>query len=435
MIDYLIIAILFLILISNIAFFVLLKRILFQVKIEERVNVSNLLQEKHSRLEKSFKEESSNNRNEYSKNSQLMREEMTKNIHEFSRTITDNFKALAETQSRQFGDFKNSLEKLSKAGLDSQETLKNAVEKRLEKIQNDNEKQLEKMRSTVEEKLQGTLEKRLSQSFKQVEENLHQVHKGLGEMQSLAQGVGDLKKVLTNVKSRGTWGEFQLGNILEEILSPEQYEKNVSIRKNSVEYAVKLPGQGLDKGPCIYLAIDSKFPQEDYQRLLDAQERSDLGAMEAASSSLQASIKREARNIKDKYIDPPKTTDFAIMFLPTEGLYAEILRRPGLVDSIQRDFCIIITGPTNFAGLLNSLSVGFRTLAIQKRSSEVWELLGAVKNNFGKFSDLLDGVKKKLDEASNKMEDVSRKSRTIERKLKNVEELPNERAEVLISDE
>ena len=422
---------------NTVVLFVLLKKIL---------SLGKGTDEGGARFEALLKTEFSGNRDEYEKKARSMREEfersqkslreeIAKNINEFNRTMTDNFEKLSNAHGKLFGGFKSSLESLSKAGLESQETLKNTVEKRLEKIQNDNEKQLEKMRSTVEEKLQGTLEKRLSQSFKQVEENLRQVHQGLGEMQNLAQGVGDLKKVLTNVKTRGTWGEFQLGNILEEILSPDQYEKNVSIKKNSVEYAVKLPGQGLDKGSCIYLPIDSKFPQEDYQRLLDAQEQSDPVAFEAASSSLQTSIRREAGKIKDKYIAPPETTDFAVMFLPTEGLYAEVLRRPGLAESVQRDFRIIITGPTNFAALVNSLSVGFRTLAIQKRSSEVWQLLGTVKGEFGKFSDLLDGVRKKLNEASNKMEDVSRKSRTIEGKLKKVEQLPDGRVGVLMVDE
>ena len=405
------------------------------------VNLSILLilakrvfsREKNTKIETSLKEEFSQNRDEYSKNARFTREELVKNIHEFNRTITDSFEKLSNAHGKQFGDFKEGLEALSKEGLKSQETLKNVVEKRLEQIQDDNRKQLEKIRETVEEKLQGTLEKRLTQSFKQVEDNLHQVHKGIGEMKNLAQGVGDLKKVLTNVKSRGTWGEFQLGNILEEMLSPEQYAKNVTIKKNTVEYAVKLPGQGLDKGQCIYLPIDSKFPQEDYQRLLDAQEQSNLVEIKKASADLKSIIKKEARSIRDKYIDPPNTTDFAVMFLPTEGLYAEILRRPGLVESIQREFRITISGPTNFAGLLSSLSIGFRTLAIQKRSSEVWELLGAVKTHFGKFSELLDSVQKKLNEASNKMEDASRKSRTIERKLTKVETLPSGRADILIS--
>ena len=388
MTNPLIIITLFLAVSANVILLVILKKILSSKK-------SDLIKEENARLETSLKAEFSSNRSEYANNAHLTREELAKNIQGLNTT----------------------------------------VEKRLEKIQDNNEKQLEKMRGTVEEKLQGALEKRLSQSFKQVEDNLRQVHKGLGEMKNLAQGVGDLKKVLTNVKSRGTWGELQLGNILEEILISEQYDKNVAIKgRNRVEYAIKLPGQGLDKKECIYLPIDSKFPQEDYQRLLEAQEQSNLDAAQAASSSLEASIKKEARSIKDKYLDPPRTTDFAILFLPTEGLYAEILRRPGLVESIQRDFHIIVTGPTNFAGLLNALSVGFRTLAIQERSSEVWKLLGAVKNHFGKFSDLLDNVQKKLHEASNKMETVSQKSKTIERELKKVEELPSPQAEVLIPD-
>ena len=424
MTEHLIEIALLLAVVANIVLIIILKRNTAQ---NRDVDIENLL-----------KSEFLSNREEYSKSARSLREEITHNINNFNKTITDSFTNLSTSQGVRFEDFQKNLEKLSERGLEAQVSLRDIVEKKLEKIQDDNEKQLEKMRSTVEEKLQGTLEKRLSESFQQVENNLRQVHKGLGEMKNLAQGVGDLKKVLTNVKSRGMWGEFQLGNILEEVLSPEQYEKNVAVKRNSmerVEYAVKLPGQGLKKGECVYLPIDSKFPQEDYQRLLEAQEQSDHSAVEAASSSLESSMKREARTIKVKYISPPQTTDFAVMFLPTEGLYAEILRRPGLAESIQRDHRIIVTGPTNFAALLNSLSVGFRTLAIQKRSSEVWKLLGAVKTHFGTFSTLLDGVQKKLDEASNKMEKVSKKSKTIERSLGKVEELPTSQSNFFIPEE
>ena len=428
MTDHLIEITLILAVIANIALIIILKRIALKNRDHKTTNTD---------IENLLKSEFSSNREEYSKSARSLREEITHNINNFNKAITDSFANLSTTQGARFEDFQKNLEKLSAKGLEAQISLRDIVEKKLEKIQNDNEKQLEKMRSTVEEKLQGTLEKRLSESFQQVENNLRQVHKGLGEMKHLAQGVGDLKKVLTNVKTRGTWGEFQLGNILEEVLSPEQYDKNVAIKRNSmerVEYAVKLPGQGL-KEESIYLPIDSKFPQEDYQRLLEAQEQSNHSAMEAASSRLDSSIKKEARTIKEKYIYPPKTTDFAVMFLPTEGLYAEILRRPGLAESIQRDHRVIITGPTNFAALLNSLSVGFRTLAIQKRSSEVWKLLGAVKTHFGTFSTLLEGVQKKLDEASNKMERVGKKSKAIERSLSNVEELPTSQSNFLIPEE
>jgi DNA recombination protein RmuC len=283
------------------------------------------------------------------------------------------------------------------------------------------------MRRTVDEKLQGTLEKRLGESFKQVSERLEQVHKGLGEMQSLAAGVGDLKRVMTNVKTRGTWGEFQLGAILEQILAPEQYDANVATKTGSgerVEFAVRLPGPNEDSSTVVYLPIDAKFPAEDYPRLLDAQEAADPDALGAAAKGLETAIRGSARDICEKYISPPATTDFAVMFLPTEGLYAEVIRRTGLVEWCQRDCRVVIAGPTTLAALLNSLQMGFRTLAIQKRSSEVWELLGAVKTEFGKFGDVLGKVKKKLDEASKTVEQAETRTRVMNRALRSVEALP-----------
>jgi DNA recombination protein RmuC len=294
-------------------------------------------------------------------------------------------------------------------------------------LQTENTAQLEKMRVTVDEKLQGTLEKRLGESFKQVSERLELVHKGLGEMQHLATGVGDLKKVLTNVKTRGMWGEVQLGAILSEILSHQQYAENVRVNPNTsevVEFAVRLPGRGASESE-LWLPIDAKFPIEDYQRFVAAQEQADLESMEEARKSLEARIKQCAKDISSKYIQPPHTTDFAIMFLPLEGLYAEVAQRRGLIETLQRDYRVVVNGPSNFAAFLNSLQMGFRTLAIEKRSSEVWALLGAVKNEFGKFGDTLDAVKKKLEAASNQMNTVSVRSRQIERKLKNVEVLPS----------
>jgi DNA recombination protein RmuC len=288
----------------------------------------------------------------------------------------------------------------------------------------------------VDEKLHETLEKRLGESFKQVSDRLELVHKGLGEMQTLAAGVGDLKKVLTNVKTRGVWGEISLSNLLEQILTIEQYDKNVATKKGSgerVEFAIRLPGRDADKG-IVWLPIDAKFPQEDYQRLIEAQELANPVLAEQASKQLEARIKAEARNIKDKYIDPPHTTDFGIMFLPTEGLFAEIIRRPGLCDILLRECRVIVTGPTTLSALLNSLQVGFQTLVIEKRSSEVWALLGAVKSEFGKFSEILEKTHKKLQEASNTIDSAAKKSRTIEKKLKNVQELPCAEAVVLLGE-
>jgi DNA recombination protein RmuC len=294
-------------------------------------------------------------------------------------------------------------------------------------MQQDNTHKLEQMRATVDEKLQITLEKRLGESFKQVSERLEQVYKGLGEMRTLATGVGDLKKVLTNVKTRGTWGEIRLSHILEQILTPDQYDVNVATKENSndrVEFAIKLPGQDADKEKIVWMPIDSKFPQEDYQRLLDAQEAADKELAEKSIKNLETRIKAEGKFIKEKYLDPPHTTDFGIMFLPVEGLYAEVLRRPGLCDILQRDYRIVMTGPTTLAALLNSLQMGFRTLAIEKRSSEVWDLLGTVKTEFGKFGDMLAKTKKKLQEASNSIDQAEVRTRVIQRKLKKVQEVP-----------
>jgi DNA recombination protein RmuC len=299
------------------------------------------------------------------------------------------------------------------------EFMRKTMATQLRAMQADNTKKLEQMRATVDEKLQSTLEKRLGESFRQVSERLEQVYKGLGEMRSLATGVGDLKKVLTNVKTRGTWGEIRLSHILEQILTPDQYESN-----DRVEFAIKLPGQDTDRDKIIWLPIDAKFPQEDYQRLLDAQEAADKEQAEKSVKNLEARIKAEARHIKEKYLDPPNTTDFGIMFLPVEGLYAEVLRRPGLCDTLQREYRIVITGPTTLAALLNSLQMGFRTLAIEKRSSEVWELLGAVKTQFSKFGDVLAKTKKKLQEASNTIDKAEVRTRAIERKLSKVQEIP-----------
>jgi DNA recombination protein RmuC len=303
-------------------------------------------------------------------------------------------------------------------------------------LQDDNSKSLEQMRQTVDEKLQGTLEKRLGESFKLVSERLELVHKGLGEMQTLASGVGDLKRVLTNVKTRGTWGEIQLAALLEQILTPEQYDKNVATKlaNERVEFTINLPGRSDDSSDCVWLPIDSKFPIEDYQRLVEAQEASDVEGAAAAGKQLEARVKSCARMICDKYLNPPKTTDFAIMFLPTEGLYAETVRRTGLVEILQRECRVVIAGPTTLAALLNSLQMGFRTLAIQQRSSEVWNLLAAVKEEFTKYGDVLSKVQKKLNEASKTIELAETRTRVIQKKLKRVEGLPTTEVESLSDD-
>jgi DNA recombination protein RmuC len=309
------------------------------------------------------------------------------------------------------------------------------LETKLTAIQQDNAAKLEQMRATVDEKLQSTLETRLGESFKLVSERLEAVQRGLGEMQSLASGVGDLKRVLSNVKTRGILGEMQLAALLDQMLTPEQYAANVATVPGSderVEFAVRLPGG--DRDDQVWLPIDAKFPREDYERLLDAQQAADLDAMERAASALERRIRDEAKTIRAKYIAPPATTDFAILFLPTEGLYAEIIRRPGLFDNLQREQRVIVAGPTTLSALLNSLQMGFRTLAIQKRSSEVWQLLGAVKNEFGKFGDVLKMVRKKLDEAGKHIDATAVRTRAIERKLRDVESLPGEQAQQLLEE-
>ena len=306
------------------------------------------------------------------------------------------------------------------------ESVRSIVDVRLKQLQEDNSKQIDKMRATVDEKLQGTLEKRLGESFKLVSDRLEQVHQGLGAMQQLASDVGGLQKVLTNVRARGGWGEVQLGALLEQVLTPEQFARNVKTREESnenVEFAIKLPGE--ENGTPVWLPIDAKFPTEDYHRLLGAQEKGDLVAIDEAMKSLETQLKKCAKDICQKYINPPKTTDFALMFLPTEGLYAEAIRRVGLAEQVQRDCRVVFAGPTTLVALLNSLQMGFRTLAIQKRSSEVWNLLAGVKTEFGKFGETLSAVKEKIDQASRKMEDVDVRSRAITRKLRDVEELPS----------
>jgi DNA recombination protein RmuC len=318
------------------------------------------------------------------------------------------------------------------------EVMRGAVDLRLAQIQQETQRRLEEMRATVDEKLQGTLEARLGAAFAQVSTRLEAVHKGLGEMQTLAVGVGDLKKVLTNVRSRGSFGETRLETLLEDTLTPDQWQRQVAMRPGSserVDAAVRMPGGEDRDGAPFWLPIDAKFPHDDYERLLDAHERGDAAAAEEAGRALEARLKQEARTIRDKYVCPPHTTDFALLFLPTESLYAEVLRRPGLFDTLRREYAVTLAGPTTLLAILGSLQMGFRTLAIQQRSQEVWQLLGAVKSQFGKFGDLLAGVQKKLDEASNKIGEASQKSRYIERRLGQVQELPAGEAATLLPEE
>jgi len=375
------------------------------------------------RTEKSIRDELQRNRVETNQISQANREELTKSLGSFEAQFSKSVKESDELLRRKFGDFSKQQVETNKQTTENIKAVENTIEKNLKAIREDNTLQLNEMRKTVDEKLQTTLEKRLGESFKQVSERLEQVHKGLGEMQNIATGVGDLKKVLSNVKTRGVLGEYQLENILEQMLNPQQYAKNVATKPGSqanVEFAIKMPGRESDKK--IWLPIDSKFPIESYNELLDAYEKGDKEEIESARKVVVRSIELFAKTISSKYIDPPHTTDFGIMFLPVESLYAEVLRDPALFETLQRKYKITVTGPTTLAALLNSLQMGFRTLAVQKRSSEVWDILKAVKFEFNKFSETLTQVQKQLTTASGTLNKLqTTRANVLTRKLKDVE--------------
>ncbi len=388
--------------------------------------------EAQERLERATRDELERTREYQDRSARGMREELGERLKATNDTLIKTLSGVSKNQHEQLGAFSEQLTRLIESNEKRLEGLRGTVEKQLRLLQEDNGKKLDEMRQTVDEKLQGTLEKRLGESFKLVSEQLEQVHKGLGEMQSLATGVGDLKKVLSNVKTRGIWGEILLENLLEQLLTPEQFGKEVALKSGSrerVDFAVRLPGA---TDETVWLPIDAKFPKEDYERLVDASERGDAEAVELAVKQLENRVKAMAKSISEKYIEPPRTTDFAILFLASEGLYAEVLRRPGLAEQLQREYRITLAGPTTLSALLNSLQMGFRTLAIQQRSSEVWTLLGAVKTEFGRFGDILSSVKKKLNEASNHIDKAAVRTRAIEKKLKGVEELPSLEARALI---
>jgi DNA recombination protein RmuC len=393
------------------------------------------LNENANRLDRSVREEIARNREEANTNSKQVREELSASFNSFGGGIRGQMSDISAMQKSQLDVFSEQLSTLTQGTEQKLERMRETIEARLKLLQDDNTRKLEQMRETVDEKLHATLEQRLGESFKLVSERLELVHKGLGEMQTLAVGVGDLKKVLTNVKARGTWGEVQLGSLLEQVLTPEQYSRNVALKSGSldrVEYAVKLPGREGQDGTPVWLPIDAKFPQEDYQKLVDAQEQANPQIADEAARQLEMRLKNEAKSIKEKYIDPPHTTDFAIMFLPIESLYAEVLRRQGLFDTLQREYRVVVTGPTTLLAVLNSLQMGFRTLAIQRRASDVWALLGAVKTEFGRFGEILERTKKKLEEASNTVDTAATRSRAIERKLKDVQQLPQQEATQLL---
>jgi DNA recombination protein RmuC len=393
------------------------------VELIERFESLDRAQEREERM---LREEAARSREEAQSAAKAQREELNAALQNLGES---NLKSIAEIGAMLKGQLETvstQTGKLTESNELRLESLRSVVDLRLKQLQEDNSRQIEKMRATVDEKLQGTLEKRLGESFKLVSDRLEQVHHGLGTMQQLASDVGGLQRVLTNVKARGGWGEVQLGALLGEVLAPEQFARNVRTREGSgenVEFAIRLPGY--ENGVPVWLPIDAKFPVEDYHRLIAAQESADPVATEQAMKNLEAQLRKSAKEICTKYINPPQTTNFALMFLPTEGLYAEAIRRLGLVEQVQRECNVIFAGPTTLAALLNSLQMGFRTLAIQKSSSEVWSLLATVRSEFGKFGGLLEGVKKKLEQASNQIDDVVRKSRTIEKRLNRVEELPS----------
>lgn len=363
------------------------------------------LERSHERTDRTIRDEIHRNREESSVVSHQLRDEIGAALRNMSTSVVQSMGSLADVSERRL------------------ETLRGTVDERLRQLQTENAGKLEAMRQTVHERMQETLETTLGTSFQVVSERLEQVHRGLGEMQSLAAGVGDLKKVLTNVRVRGAWGETQLRTLVEQVLAPDQFALNITPHEDTadrVEVAVKLPGAGAGDGP-VWLPIDAKFPLEDYHRLLDAAERADVEALEAASRQLETRFKSCARDIRDKYLSPPRTTDFGVMFVPTEGLYSEVLRRPGLFDTLQREYRVVVAGPTTLWAILNSLQMGFRTLAIQRRSSEVWMLLGKVKLEFSKLADSLDGIQRKLNEASNKVDLARRGTRSIQRRLDEVQ--------------
>ncbi len=398
---------------------------------EQRFRALQETQEKGlMRLERELREELARGRREDAEEAFRDREERAQSSTLLSQAVTTQVGQFGALQAERLEAFARELNRFS-LGLDERfERLKLTVEGRLTAMQADNANKLEEMRRTVDEKLHATLEQRLGESFKLVSDRLEQVHRGLGEMQTLAAGVGDLKRVLTNVKTRGTWGEVQLSALLEQLLTADQFAANVAAKPGSgerVDFAIRLPGK--EDGAEVWLPLDAKFPIEDYQRLIDAQEPV---AIEEAAKAIEVRLKNEAKSIREKYVAPPHTTDFAILYLPIEGLYAEALRRPGLAEVLQREYRVSLAGPTTLAAMLNSLQMGFRTLAIEQRSAEVWAVLGAVKTEFGKFGEALAHTRKKLDEASNSIAKAETRTRQLSRKLKEVEALPVADSEQLI---
>ena len=388
-------------------------------------------------IDKSIKDEFQRNRDESNKIAKNNRDELIQSLDDFGKKFSEEVRNLNELLRQKFNDFSKQQIETNKQATENIREIKNTIEKQLQDIRNDNTKQLDKMRETVDEKLQKTLNQRLSQSFETVSKQLKSVQEGLGEMRNLAEDVGGLKKVLSNVKMRGSLGETQLEMLLEQILSPEQYAANVKTKSNtseSVEFAIKLPGKD-EENTTIWLPIDAKFPKDKYQQLMDAHENGDNPAVERAKKEMETTIKKMAKDISEKYLNPPNTTDFGIMFLPFEGIYAEVVRNVSLLETLQRDYKVIVTGPTTLAALLNSLQMGFKTLAIQKRSSEVWHVLGAVKKEFENFGGIMNKAQKNIQTGLNQLDDVmGKRTRAIQRKLQNVTSLTDKEAKNILSE-
>ena len=387
-------------------------------------------------IEQKLRDEFRSNRDESASAARDLRKEVVLSQQSSVEILIQTIAEMGNLQRDRLDAVEKRIKELTESNEVRIEKLSRTLDSQLKSLQETNEKKLDQMRQVVDDKLQNTLEKRLAESFKAVSDRLEAVQRGLGEMQSLATGVGDLKRVLTNVKARGTWGEVQLGALLEQILTPDQYDRNVRTREGSretVEYAIRLPGAGIASSSTVcWLPIDSKFPQEDYLRLVNAADAADVEAEKKATSALIRAVQSSAKEIANKYLNPPGTTDFAIMFLPTEGLYAEILRQPGLMERLQQTSRVVLAGPTTLSAILSSLRMGFRTLAIEKRSSEVWNILAAVKTEFGKFSDVLAKVKNQLDAASNTIDQTGVCTRAMKRKLREVEQLPKDAFEKLL---
>jgi len=365
-----------------------------------------------------------------------LREEISAGLKGTNDTIFNTLEKMGQTQQLQLDNMTKQLKELTDSSQNELEKIRSTFDTRVKELQEGNEKKLDAMQKVVDEKLQDTLEKRLSESFNQVSKRLEEVYRGLGEMQKLAVDVGDLKRVLSNVKARGTWAEIQLGTILEQVLTKDQYAKNVQVNPESremVDYAIRLPGPEDDPDVCLWLPLDSKFPQEDYLRIYEASEEGNPASLQKAAEELARRVRSAAKDIEGKYICPPHTTDFATMFLATEGLYAEVLRQPGLVEELQHQYRVVVAGPTTITAILNSLRMGFQTLSIEKQAAEVWRVLGAVKTEFGKFGDALSKVKKQIDTAIKSIESTETRTRAMERRLKAVEKLPEKEASEVLS--